>query len=62
VELDYLHDSEVCFNHSWIPFLDRGCGGDYPPTTIVKDPPLGGGFRGISPEVKFWEKLPCKIL
>jgi hypothetical protein len=24
--------------------------------------PLGGGFKGSTPEEKFWEKIPYKIL
>jgi hypothetical protein len=35
----------------------RGGGGG----TIFVVPP-SGGFGGNAPEVKYWEKLPCKIL
>jgi hypothetical protein len=36
VEPDHLPDSEVCFSHAWTPFPNRGCGGDFPPTTVSR--------------------------
>jgi hypothetical protein len=71
VERDYLPDSEVCFSHAWTPFPNGGCGGAFPPQLSLGGSkggqiqflaPPGEGFRGNAPEVKFWEKLPCKIL
>jgi hypothetical protein len=71
VEPDYLPDSEVCFIVLGPHSLTGGVGGISPHnycqggpgggTTIFVAPP-GGGFRGSTPEAKFWEKLPCKIL
>jgi hypothetical protein len=71
VEPDYLPDSEVCFSHAWTPFPNGGCGGISPHNchqggpgggeTIFVAPP-SGGFGGSTPEEKYWEKLPCKIL
>jgi hypothetical protein len=76
VEPDYLPDSEVCFSHAWTPFPNGGCGGDFPPHNCHQGgpggggdnfcrapppPPPSGGFGG-TPEVKYWEKFPCKIL
>jgi hypothetical protein len=48
VEPDYLPDSEVCFSRAWIPFLDGGCGGDFPPLLVVKGGPGGGGGDEIN--------------
>jgi hypothetical protein len=72
MEPDYIPDSKVCFRHDWTPFPNGGCGGDFPPTTFSVG--VQGGFITIfvspperviwfsAPEVKFWKKLPCKIL
>jgi hypothetical protein len=72
VEPDYLPDSKVCFSHAWTPFPNGGCGGDFPPTTIARGiqggaetifvAPPGGGLGDSTPEAKYWEKIPCKIL
>jgi hypothetical protein len=62
VELDYLPDSEVCFNRDWTPFPNGGVcvwGGGIPPPHNCRQGGLGGGN---APEEKYWEKLPCKIL
>jgi hypothetical protein len=51
--------------------MGGGVGGDFPPKLSSRGSkgggfffvaPLGGGFGGNAPNVKFWEKLPCKIL
>jgi hypothetical protein len=74
VEPDYVHDSDVFFSCSWISFLDRGCGGDSPPPQLslgqgrgrggdeINGDPSGERFEGSTPGVKFYEKIPCKIL
>jgi hypothetical protein len=36
VEPGCFLDSEVCFNLSWTPFPNEGCGGYFPPTTIAR--------------------------
>jgi hypothetical protein len=51
--------------------LMGGVGGLSPPQLSPGGPgggdnffvaPPGGGFGGNAPEVKYWEKFPCKIL
>ena len=72
VEPNYIPNSEVCFSCAWTPFPNGGCGGDYPPTIVIRGvqggwrqflyPPHGEGFGGSTLEVKYWENFPCKIL
>jgi hypothetical protein len=72
VEPDYLPDSEVCFSRAWTPFPNGGVWGVLPPTTVSRgvqggdenfcSPPWWGIQGKCTPKVKYWEKLPCKIL
>jgi hypothetical protein len=62
VELDYLH-LVVVGPHS----LTERVWGGLPPTTVASRgdnscSPPGRGFGGNDPKVKFWEKIPCKIV
>jgi hypothetical protein len=65
VEPDYLPDLEVCFSRAWTPFPNGGCGGISPPQLSPRGSRgggAGGDDNGSAPEVKYWEKIPCKIL
>jgi hypothetical protein len=43
--------------HNYVTRGVQGGGG-----TIFVAPPLAGDSGASAPEVKYWEKLPCKIL
>jgi hypothetical protein len=58
MEPDYLHDLDVCFNHSWTPFPNEGCGGDLPPTNIIGGIQTGGGDNFCSPP---WQRIQGKF-
>jgi hypothetical protein len=44
------------------PGGDRGGGDNFCSHPPPPPPPLAGDSGAVPPEVKFWEKLPCKIL